>query len=261
MRYRTVRVNQLFLRSGVHPYYALFQLSLSSFIVFVLSFIQLLCHQISLESQACCFHWYSFLIGLCGTYDQNTDNDLLKPDGELYEGRGLRPDPFSMSWRWKAFMNVSLKLGVGKHILIARFAVDWFCRKIHCPESESGVLLKSTRFSRIVILSMCASSVQQLFMIFYHLWRQSTEPDYGVNVICRVAQSDSLYRGLCGSGSDATMAVTTFCDCPVTGDSLCRERLDLAPCTLADNKLSFWQGLTLVIFKRLLSTSLHFQCV
>lgn len=37
--------------------------------------------------------------GLCGTYDGNRDNDLLQSDGQMYEGRGLRPDPFSLSWR------------------------------------------------------------------------------------------------------------------------------------------------------------------
>lgn len=37
--------------------------------------------------------------GLCGTYDGNRDNDLLQNNGQVYEGRGLRPDPFSLSWR------------------------------------------------------------------------------------------------------------------------------------------------------------------
>ena len=37
--------------------------------------------------------------GLCGTYDDNRDNDLQQKDGQVYEGRGLRPDPFSLSWR------------------------------------------------------------------------------------------------------------------------------------------------------------------
>ena len=37
--------------------------------------------------------------GLCGTYDGNRDNDLLQNNGQVYEGRGLQPDPFSLSWR------------------------------------------------------------------------------------------------------------------------------------------------------------------
>ena len=66
-------------------------------------------------------------------------------------------------------------------------------------------------------------------------------PTYHV-IGCRVATNESLYSGVCGSVADKTMEVVTFCDCPVTGDSSCGQRLDLIPCPRSDNKLSFWEG-------------------
>ena len=59
---------------------------------------------------------------------------------------------------------------------------------------------------------------------------------------CRVAKNESLYSGVCGSEADTTAEVVTFCDCQVTGDSNCGQRLDLTPCPRSDSKLSFWEG-------------------
>lgn len=38
-------------------------------------------------------------VGLCGTYDGNKGNDLMKPSGEIANAGGANPNQFSLSWR------------------------------------------------------------------------------------------------------------------------------------------------------------------
>ena len=37
--------------------------------------------------------------GLCGTFDDKKDNDLMYPNGVVYTGKEKRPKDFSKSWR------------------------------------------------------------------------------------------------------------------------------------------------------------------
>lgn len=40
-----------------------------------------------------------WLVGLCGTFDDDKTNDLMKRDGTLYGGREKQPSEFSKTWR------------------------------------------------------------------------------------------------------------------------------------------------------------------
>jgi hypothetical protein len=39
------------------------------------------------------------LIGLCSKFDGEETNDLVMPDGTLYDGKTRKVDKFSKSWR------------------------------------------------------------------------------------------------------------------------------------------------------------------
>ena len=42
---------------------------------------------------------FSWLPGLCGTFDGDKTNEFVMKGGQLYGGHGKRPDDFSRSWR------------------------------------------------------------------------------------------------------------------------------------------------------------------
>lgn len=44
-----------------------------------------------------------FYTGLCGTFDGKKQNDWQQRDGSLFDIPGLRPDPFTLSWRCVLF--------------------------------------------------------------------------------------------------------------------------------------------------------------
>ncbi|KAK7469526.1 hypothetical protein BaRGS_00036472, partial [Batillaria attramentaria] len=65
--------------------------------------------------------------GLCGTFDDNKDNDLQQRNGEVDTNVGLRPDSFSLSWR--VAKNESLYGGVCSRA-DSTVLVSTFC---NCP--------------------------------------------------------------------------------------------------------------------------------
>lgn len=40
-------------------------------------------------------------LGLCGTFDGDKNNDLMKRDVTLYTGEVKHPNEFSLSWRYE----------------------------------------------------------------------------------------------------------------------------------------------------------------
>jgi hypothetical protein len=63
-------------------------------------------------------------IGLCGTFDFDVSNDLIKIDGLLDFETGKRPDFFIDSWRW-----VSQRI-VARCLREMLFGVSWKCCKV-----------------------------------------------------------------------------------------------------------------------------------
>ena len=43
------------------------------------------------------------VLGLCGNFDDNKDNDRMMSDGTLYTGKSKRTVQFSKSWRFVVF--------------------------------------------------------------------------------------------------------------------------------------------------------------
>jgi len=43
---------------------------------------------------------FIFVLGLCGNFDDNEENDRLMSDGTLYTGKSKRTVQFSKSWRF-----------------------------------------------------------------------------------------------------------------------------------------------------------------
>lgn len=59
------------------------------------------CHVFSLISITCTYILWLPFAGLCGTLNNEMEDDLMKPDGSVVTTNKKRPDSFSVSWRVK----------------------------------------------------------------------------------------------------------------------------------------------------------------